>query len=151
MRNVISGILIGIIAAFGFAAFAQNFPAPPTPPPLTGCFPFTPTDQSGDNIGSFTAVSVQYCVYNNFVFYWGTITYPTTAGPSQATISMPIAAANQPYGQVASALLGVNGVALASNQGLNTASFFVQGTRAIEANSALSTRQLNFLLLYPLR
>lgn len=110
---------------------------------------WTPTDQSGASL-AFTAVSAQYCQIGNLVFAYGTLTYPSTADASAAKISLPVAVPNQPYARV----VGSNINALA-NTGLetvinsSTAAVLNTGTGVATLNSAMSTKVINFILIYP--
>jgi hypothetical protein len=143
---------VSVVTANGFQGSVAN---PTTTPAITlnaGTPPtsWTPTDQSGASL-SFTAVSAQYTQIGNMVFAYGTLTYPTTADGSAAKISLPVAVPNQAYAAVDGAPVfdGTNNVVLKTVINTQTAAFFVSGTGAAVLNSSLSTKVLNFMLVYP--
>jgi hypothetical protein len=59
---------------------------------------WTPTDQSGAGL-TFSSVSVSYTKNGNMVFFYGRLTYPTTADTRNALISLPVAVPNALYAQ----------------------------------------------------
>jgi hypothetical protein len=110
------------------------------------CTSYSPTDQSGASL-TFTAVSVQYCQYDNLVYVYGTLTYPSTASAANSTISLPVAVPNQSY----AVIFGndYTNIALATIQNSSTAGFYNAQTGARYTNVSLSTVAVKFMLIYP--
>ena len=132
----------GVATALGVATNATGGVILTTVAPTS----WTPTDQSGASL-TFTAVSAQYCQYGNIVIVYGTLTYPTTADGSSAKISLPVAVPNQPYASVFGTADG-QGHFIKTVINSSTASIQSAGG-ALTTNAVLSTKIINFFIVYP--
>jgi hypothetical protein len=94
----------------GAASAAQLPAATPTTQGavVSGCTPYTPTDQSGAGL-TFAASVGEYCLNGpaggQTVTVFFAITYPSTASPSNAAISAPVAIPNALYAAAAGILM----------------------------------------------
>jgi hypothetical protein len=138
----LSGLGTGVATALGNAVNSTGGAMTA----MTECTSYTPTDQSGASL-TFTAVSVQYCQYDNLVYVYGTLTYPSTASAANSTISLPVAVPNQSY----AVIFGNDyaNIALATIQNSSTAGFYNAQTGARYTNVSLSTVAVKFMLIYP--
>ena len=113
---------------------------------------WTPTDASGASL-SFSSVTANSVKIGPLVFVYGTLTYPSTADTSNATIGgLPFMAPNQEYGY-APGVLSVN-LANSNFQFItlkNTSTAFINDCTANAAvtNATLSGKQIRFNLVYP--
>ncbi|HEX4860858.1 MAG TPA: hypothetical protein VFV07_06445 [Rhizomicrobium sp.] len=113
---------------------------------------WTPTDNSGASL-SFTSVSANYTQIGNMVYAYFSLTYPSTASGSSASIAgLPVAVPNQPYAQTPAAIWasgGSNAALLVPTQNTSTAAWINHATGAALTNANLSTLTLRGLLIYP--
>jgi hypothetical protein len=114
------------------------------------CQSWTPTDQSTAGL-TFTSVSAQYCQYGNFVYAFGTLTYPSTADTNPAKISLPVAVPNQPYAGVPCVVYGTASAAIQMKAipNTSTAGFFSDTGVNATVNSTLTLKTVVFMLIYP--
>ncbi len=113
---------------------------------------WTPTDNSGAAL-SFSGVSATYTRIGNLVFAGFSITYPSTADGSHASIAgLPIAVPNQTYAQGPCAIWTSGGaipVILHPTINTSTAAFLHLDTAAAVLNSDLSGLTVRGMLIYP--
>jgi hypothetical protein len=113
---------------------------------------WTPKDASGAAL-VFTGASGFYQIVGNLVFVWGTLTYPVTADPSAAKISLPLPVPNQSYAQSPGRvfILAAPGfLSIVPVAGTSTAALYGDAFAGAEVNSSLSTGTVNFSLFHPL-
>lgn len=112
---------------------------------------WTPSDGSGASL-TFTAVSANYTRLGNLVFAYGTVTYPSTANGSQATIAgLPFTVANHSYALSPCAVFVFGGsiaVVLRAEQNTNTLKFWNAATGAAITNANLSLLGLSWMAIY---
>lgn len=113
---------------------------------------WTPTDNSGASL-SFTSVSANYTQIGNMVHAYFSLTYPSTADGSNASLGgLPVGVPNQPYAQGPAAISASGGsiaVILRPTQNTSTAALLNHATNAAVTNANLSTLTLRGLLIYP--
>ncbi len=113
---------------------------------------WTPTDNSGAAL-TFSGVSATYTRIGNLVFADFSLTYPSTADGSNASIAgLPIAVPNQTYAQGPCAIWTSGGsipVILHPTINTSTAAFLHHDTAAAVINSALSGLTVRGMLIYP--
>jgi hypothetical protein len=109
---------------------------------------WTPTDQSGASL-TFTAVNTQWAQIGNFIFVYGTFTYPSTASSANAIVSLPVFVPNQTYAGVYSSVVGAgNNIFFKTVPNTSTmAAINAAGTATI--NSVLSSKVISFIIIYP--
>lgn len=109
---------------------------------------WTPADASGAAL-AFTGVSAGYTQIGNMVFAYATLTYPSTADGSNASISgLPFPVPNKAYAAIAAIVEGITLTVLKAVQNSSVAAFLTQAGVA-QINSTLSTKTLTFILIYP--
>ena len=110
---------------------------------------WTPTDKSGAGLTFASGTNCMYQLLGNFVYAYGQIVYPATASSGNAAISLPIAVPNASYAE-ASCVLTVNNAPiynLVTVVNASTAEIFAASTAVL--NSQLSSKTINFMLIYP--
>lgn len=114
---------------------------------------WTPTDNSGAGL-VFTGVSANYTRIGNIVFAYFSLTYPTTADGTAASIAgLPVTSANADYAIVPfyltlSSSIGAGIIGVVAKA---AATFAIENhqTYAAILNSSLSTKTIRGLAIYP--
>lgn len=113
---------------------------------------WTPTDNSGAAL-TFSGVSATYTRHGNIIFAGFSITYPSTADTSPASIAgLPVAVPNQTYAQGPAAVWCSGGsiaIILRPTINTSTAAFLNQATAAAVTNADLSGLTVRGMLIYP--
>lgn len=153
-KSIIAGLtLLGLLSSFPVADAQLVFPGGGNVPLVTPCTAYTPTDQSGGTI-TFTATSVQYCQYGNFVYYYGNITFPLeTDTTHSAKISTPVPVPNHPYAESPGSLFtgaGLSGPAAVLAVPNTSTMVFTNPTNGTAyTNANFNSSNLWFFLVYP--
>lgn len=120
---------------------------------VTGKTAWTPTDGSGASL-TFTAVNAGYTKLGNMVFAYFTLTYPSTANGSNASIAWTVmpAVPNQSYGFAAhncyTSVVAVS-LGIETNVNTSTASFVNLVGGSAVTNVTLSLKQIYCYMFYP--
>ena len=114
---------------------------------------FIPTDRSGASL-TFSNITCGYAMYENMVFFFGSLTYPTTADSSTAKISPPVAAANHRKAVVPGAVGGPSftfpiNIFCLGDVDPGSAEFINLNNSTALTNAQLSGLTMRFMLVYP--